>query len=682
MNLNTWRDSMDHVKRIAEQDECTLTSLGDALSQLAVDLDADRYSALAFIAETAAGSCVANPVNPESARFAVVDLCQRLLASLTTSQPFSFANADETLMTLLFPDEQPAQTLDAPTADTELNTDPGQEATAVEVCTCTDEQLVTEFLNEAVEHLQSSELLMLTLESNPLDQDSLNELFRAVHSIKGAAGVLELQSLGAISHLAEGVLVRVRDGKLVLRESTFEVILCAIDTLRAQLKSLAACFSAKRSLEYPVPPNNLIQCLKQLIADGQCQEEDLHQLRLHNLCGAQKSSGSRKRGVSQSNTLRVDGKRLERLIDLIGELVITDSMVQRELRGRESATAASVSSRLRKVVREVQQLSLTLKMVPVGNVLQRMHRLVRDLATKLDKQVDIQIVGADTEVDKTLLECISDPLVHLVRNSIDHGIEPTTEERVAAGKPPVATIRFTAEHRAGCIHLQITDDGRGLNRQKIFETAVERGLIAANAHLTDSEIDQLIFIPGFSTATEVTEISGRGVGMDVVRKNIEAMRGSITLTSEPGVGTEINLELPLTLSIIDGTVVRIGDRNFIIPTLSVIEQVQYSSLEFSGNGDCNMVRFRSRYLPVQRLGDVLGTPHATFLKHGQVVMIVESSGVQHALIVDEVVGQQPVVIKPLGSMLAGVTYFAGGALLSDGQIGFVLDLNSTCSLAS
>jgi two-component system chemotaxis sensor kinase CheA len=278
-----------------------------------------------------------------------------------------------------------------------------------------------------------------------------------------------------------------------------------------------------------------------------------------------------------------------------------------------------------------------------------------------------------------LLECIADPLVHFIRNSLDHGIEATVEERIAAGKPAIASIRLKAEHRAGSIHLHVSDDGRGLNRERILARAVERGLVAPSATLSEAEIENLIFAPGFSTAVEVTEISGRGVGMDVVRKNVEAMRGSISLSSRPGLGTDISLELPLTLSIIDGTVVRTGERYFVIPTLSVVEQVQYASLEFSGSEDCKLVRFRSRFLAIRRLGDVLGTPHASALKHGQVVMIVESGGRQHALIVDEVLGQQPVVIKPLGGILSGVAYFAGGALLSDGQVGFVLDLNAVCS---
>ena len=685
MQTNKWRDAIDHVTKIAKRESCTLKSLEQVLGQLAKELEQERISGLAFITTTAAQSCESQCIDATSARFAIIDLCERLLVALETSQPFDFCNANSSLRALLFPKatepDQPFTSAGQPGESivSSIFDDLGNQGYRDEICLCTDEQLQKEFLNEANEHMQNAEQLMLNLENNPLDQATIDGLFRAVHSLKGSAGVLELQSLGAISHLAESVLVRVREGKVVVRGNTFEVILAAVDAIALQVSSLTKCYHAKRTLKCPVPPDILLHCLERLRVTGHCSNEELRLLRNTRTAPEVMTGNTKAKLTTVTNTLRVDGKRLEQLIDLIGELVITDAMVQRELCQRESLIAASVASRLRKVVREVQQLSLTLKMVPIGTVFQKLNRLVRDLSTKLNKQVELQIVGAATEVDKTLLECIADPLVHLIRNSLDHGIESTTEERIAAGKPAVASIRLKAELRAGSIYLHVSDDGRGLNRERILARAIDCGLVDATATLTDPQIDNLIFEPGFSTATEVTEISGRGVGMDVVRRNVESMRGNLTLTSQPGRGTEISLELPLTLSIIDGTVVRIGEQVFIIPTLSVIEQVQFDALEFSGSGDCQLVSFRSRFLHVRRLGDVLGTPHANSLKHGQVVVFVESVGKQSALVVDEVIGQQPVVIKPLGSVLAGVGFFAGGALLLDGKIGFVLDLKTVCN---
>lgn len=677
MQSNKWRSAIDHITEIAKGESCTLENLEQTLGLLAAELEQSKISGLAFIAMTAAQSCKSRAVEIGSARSAILDLCERLLIALESSQPFDFGNADDALLALLFPaDSEHDGSLGA--SQVQSQSAPENESNceySTEICLCTDEQYVKEFLNEANEHIRNVELVMLNLENNPHDHGSIDELFRTVHSLKSSAGVLELKSMGAISHLAESVLVRVRDGKISLRGSSFEVILAAVDSVAAQVTALTECHHAKRALECPVPPNLLLSCLEQVRVSGKCDEQDLAMLKS---ALARPDSENRQQEIKSApmaDTLRVDGKRLEQLIDLIGELVITDAMVQRELHRRDNVIACAVASRLRKVVREVQQLSLTLKMVPISSVFQKMNRLVRDLSAKLNKQVNLQIIGADTEVDKTLLECIADPLIHLIRNSMDHGIEATAAERVAAGKPAIASIRLEAEHRAGNIHLRISDDGRGLDREKILARAIEQGLVKASAELTESEIDDLIFQPGFSTATEVTEISGRGVGMDVVRKNVESMRGSLSLTSRPGMGMDISLELPLTLSIIDGTVVRTGDRHFIVPTLSVVEQVQIASLEFSGSGDCQLVRFRSRFLSVRKLGEVLGTPHAPSLKHGQVVMVLETGGKQNALVVDEVLGQQPVVIKPLGGVLAGVGYFAGGALLSDGQIGFVLDLN-------
>ncbi len=693
MQPTRWRDALNYVTRIAQEDSCTLDQLDEALRRLASELEQNRLSAFAFISETAADSCSAKLVETVSGRFAVIELCQRILTAFESSQNFDFSNADTALQKLLFPEKSPAlrksQSLAASVGVSALAAslhaspcdDESQNlADQIEHCVCNDEQFIREFLNDSTEHLQSAEQIVLNMESKTPDDESINGLFRAIHSLKGSAGVLDLKSLSTISHLCEGVLVQVREGQIQLCHNTFEVILFAVDAISAQIKSFAACHAAKQPLVCPLPHSVLITCLEQLNRTGECSDENFKELKnCQRVDKEVQAPKSRKKSASQSDSLRVDGKRLEQLIDLIGELVITDAMVQRELRSRNSLTATSVSSRLRKVVREVQQLSLTLKMVPIGTVLQKMRRMVRDLSAQLNKQVDIQIVGADTEVDKTLLECIADPLVHLIRNSIDHGIESTIEERLAAGKPAVATIWLKAEHRAGCVHLQIIDDGLGLNRPKILERAIKLSLVDPKSKLTDAEIDELIFRPGFSTASEVTEISGRGVGMDVVRQNIEAMRGLVSIASEWGQGTSVTLELPLTLSIIDGTVVRISDRCFIIPTLSVVQQVQYASLEFSGNVECQLMRFRSQYLTVKPLGQVIGAPHAESLKHGQVVIVVESGGKQHGLIVDEVLGQQPVVIKPLGGVLAGASFFAGGALLSDGNIGFVLDLNAVCS---
>ncbi|MEM1228417.1 MAG: chemotaxis protein CheA [Planctomycetota bacterium] len=691
---DTITDSISQLSSLASRTQCTASELNQALTRLANVLDDANENALAFVAETAAGSCVGNTIELATARLGVVEICSRLLESLESGSPMDLAGADDILLPLLFPTDVTGPTTDVHAdsqtrkasdrrRDDSVLEETAEAAGPLETCCCQDEELLREFLTEAAEHMDAAEQLMLTIERTPDDAEALNGLFRAVHSVKGSSGVLELRSLGQLSHVTESVLVRARDRDLSLTGRTFECMLYATDFIKRQVEALVNCQSSKSELQCPRPPKSLHQGLHSICDDGQCDPSLITEIR-HHLSTDQESDRTSDASASSKKTtkaesMRVDSKRLEQLIDLIGELVIVETAVAQELCERDSLSAASVAGRLRKTVREVQELSLTLKMVPVGATLQKINRMVRDLSARLNKPCRLIIEGGDTEVDKTLLEQLSDPLVHLVRNSLDHGVESNVQDRLDAGKSEVATIRISAEHRAGNIVIGICDDGAGLNRDKIFARATEKGLVQPSQSLTPHEVDQLIFAPGFSTAAEVSDISGRGVGMDVVRKNVESMRGSIAIESQPGQGTQISLELPLTLSIIDGTVVRIGTRSFIIPTLSVIEQVQASTIEFSRGDTCMLGEFRGRFAVARRLGDVLATEHSAETGHGRVCVVVESGTRQQLFVVDEILGQQPVVIKPLGGILESFGFFAGGALLASGEVGFVLDLNAICN---
>ena len=684
--------AIESIAESAQLDSCTLSGLVDGLLEVATQFEQLDHAALAFVASTAAQSCQRDLIEVADAKLAIVDLCSRMLHSLETNNPFDFSDVDEALMTLLFPPEPELQTspatsgkvADSPLVQEVEADDHADESAACEEietagfesCVCPDEELLREFLSEATEHLETAEQLLLGLEENGTDAEGINGLFRAVHSVKGSSGVLELETLGEVSHLAESVLVRARSNEIKLSGDTFEIVLIAVDFIKRQVACIQSCFNAKKPLQSPLPPSGLIACLQSTFETGICPADALASIKAQAASGAEQEEVSATK--SQPDSMRVDAHRLEQLIDLIGELVITESGVQQELGRRETPDAHSMASRLRKVVRDVQELSLSLKMVPVGTVLVKMNRMVRDLSARLNKPCNLVIKGGETEVDKTLLECIGDPLVHLVRNSLDHGIETSVEDRVAAGKPEVATICVAAEHRGGNILIHIRDDGRGLNRKVIRQRAVEKSVIRESDKLTDEQIDLLIFEPGFSTASEVTDVSGRGVGMDVVRRNIESMRGSISIESEPGEGTSITLELPLTLSIIDGTVVRADGQAFIIPTLSVIEQVQTKSLEISETASCSMVNFRDHYIPLNELSDVVGAKRSASNSNAKICVIVEAGNRRHALIVDEVVGQQPIVIKPLGGVLEAFDVFAGGALLPAGDIAYVLDLNTVC----
>ena len=693
--------------------------LADLLSELSNDFtDANRH-AMAIMTSLASQNCAASNLDDGEVALLMTELCEALLAAALENHSVDTKHLSPELREFLegavaltedeeesTTDESKEEPKEEPKEESkeeskeraatekkdelliveainqpDAKPDSSEPASKVALCSCDDEELLTEFLNESVENISNAEQLMLVLEETPKDEESLHGLFRAVHSIKGAAGFCEMDQLGSLAHKAESVLARVRDGELLLKDELFDVILISIDLMSRQLHTVQANHEAKKPLEYPTSPELLLDCLIGTFETGECDASLLQEIK-QILCEdeeAQEAAGQTKPSQSKAaESLRVDGKRLGLLIDLVGELVITEGVVQSELQAIDKLSAASVGARLRKVVRDVQQLSLTLKMVPIGTLLHKNKRMVRDLSEKLGKPTRVLIEGADTEVDKTLLEGLADPLVHLIRNSLDHGIEPSAADRIAAGKPEVATIRLAAEHRAGNIQITIQDDGRGLNRDVILKRAVERGLVSADHRLTDHEIDNLIFAPGFSTAAKVSEVSGRGVGMDVVRKNVEAMRGEIILSSKPGEGTEIRLEMPLTLSIIDGTVVRIGGKSFIVPTLSVIEQMQAGSVDVSETSNGTIAKFRERYISAHRLGDIIGAQHSESTPHGQVCMIVETAGTQHALFVDEILGQQPIVIKPLGSILECFDFYAGGALLSDGEIAFVLDLNAVC----
>ncbi len=723
-----YADAIDAVLELACSADSQPSQLSTALQSLTQRLESLRYGALALIAETAATSCGQLSMEANDLREAVVDLCDRLLNAITSEQPFNFNQATPTLMALLFPEASTSVSLpSAVSKDREPNSllkkgaDPleaslGQEkidrservrplfqqadkievsltsdsaqgsefdpvvkldetSKGTEVCNCSDGQLLQEFLTECLEHQTHAEQQMLVLESDPHDQDSLHGLFRAVHSLKGASGVCDMLSLGQLAHLSESVLVRVRDGQLVLDTNLFKIILLSIDFMGRQLRALQAAKLAGVTLAYPLPPAQLWLALHAAVQTGTCTDSLLRAAQSATEDGSVDSYQPQERRLRKFSheSLRVDSKRLGLLIDLIGELVITEAMVQRELDSRHSISAISVGTRLRKVVREVQQLSLTLKMVPVSSLFQKLNRMVHDLAIKLNKPAELIIDGADTEVDKTLLEGIADPLMHLVRNALDHGIE-STNDRIAAGKSAKATIRVAAEHRSGNVHFTISDDGRGLDRVKILNRAIAKGMVASDSSLSPREIDSLVFSPGFSTVDNATELSGRGVGMDVVRRNVESMRGAIQLESRDGVGTTVRLELPLTLSIIDGTVIRVGSRCFIAPTLSVAEQIQANQLSVMQAHAGELIDYRGGVLELLRLGEIVGVEHVVCPEKGQVCLIIETSGRRYGLIVDEILGQQPIVIKSLGEILEDFTYYAGGALLSDGEIAFVLDL--------
>ncbi|HSW51037.1 MAG TPA: chemotaxis protein CheA, partial [Bryobacteraceae bacterium] len=375
-------------------------------------------------------------------------------------------------------------------------------------------------------------------------------------------------------------------------------------------------------------------------------------------------------------SVRVETSKLDYLMDMVGELVIAQSLIRHNprLAALQDSRLQGDVSQLARITGEVQRTTMSMRMLPIGQLFQRTARLVRDLSRKAAKQVELETSGEDTELDKSIAEELADPLMHMVRNSIDHGIE-STEARAAAGKSPTARIRLAAYHQGGQIVVEISDDGRGLDRHKILAKAVEKGLAAGDAQLSEAEIFHLIFEPGFSTAAQVTDISGRGVGMDVVRRHVQKLRGRIDVQSKPGKGTTFLLKLPLTLAIIEGLVVVVGEYRYIIPIFAVREMFRPTPEALSTvQGREEMAMVRGRLLPVVRLHRRFGVRPRSEDPCEGLLAVAESEGKLFCVLVDDVVGKQEVVIKSLGESLKNIAGVAGGAILGDGRVGLILDM--------
>lgn len=385
------------------------------------------------------------------------------------------------------------------------------------------------------------------------------------------------------------------------------------------------------------------------------------------------------------NSIRVAIEKIDELLNVVGEVVITQSMLAqlaKDLEGTNADRLRAGLAQLESNVRELQESVMRVRMLPVGSVFSRFPRLVRDLSSRLGKQIRLQLSGEQTELDKTVLEKIGDPLVHLVRNSVDHGIE-TPSERLAAGKQPEGLIHLDAFHKGGTINIVIRDDGRGLDRERLLQKARSRNLIDPDAVLSDAEVYELIFMPGFSTAEQTTDLSGRGVGMDVVRRNIKELGGSVELSSIPGQGTVTTITLPLTLAIVDGQTIRVGSENYIVPLVSIIESLQLrdgGARQVHGHGE--VFPFRGDYLPVIRLHEVFGIePKSRNLSDG-LIMVVEGEGGRAGLFIDELLGQQQVVIKSMETHYARIQGVGGATILGEGSVALILDVPGLLRLAA
>jgi len=384
------------------------------------------------------------------------------------------------------------------------------------------------------------------------------------------------------------------------------------------------------------------------------------------------------------SSVRVSTSRLDRLIDMVGELVIAHSMVAQDdivINGHNHDLIKKISHTT-KIVRELQDMSMSLRMVPLKATFSKMTRLVRDVSRKTGKQVHLITEGEETEIDRNLVDIINDPLVHMIRNAVDHGIEPP-DVRQQKGKNETGQVKLAAYHSAGNVVVEIQDDGKGLDRDVILKKAVQNEMISEGTTLSDREIFNLVFEPGFSTAAEVTDVSGRGVGMDVVRKNIESLRGQVEIHSVKGVGSTFKMGLPLTLAIIDGMVVRVGEETYVIPTVSIIKSIKPEPNDIStvyGRGE--MISVQGKLVPLVRLVDLYGLGGATVDDDNMIVVIVEDEHHKIGLVIHELIGRQQVVIKTLGETMRHIPGISGSAIMPNGRVGLILDMGGLMRHAS
>ena len=602
------------------------------------------------------------------------------------------------------------------------------------------------FVLEAVEQLDAAEAaLLLVLDENAEHTEPLKDAFRAIHSFKGNCGFMGLVQMEHLSHTMETLLDALRNNEIQPSEQNVGKLLQLIDVLgggvddiegggigkindlESHIQELNALLgkgdptpaapvvappvapvapSAASSSAPPPPPaeDDLDAQIAAAFAarDAKMREEaaakkaaDVDVASLPQVPGqvtvpaaAATSGGAAPTAAGQKTSaskqdIRVDLHKLDLLINLVGELVIAESMVTRcpAVAQVEDEYYNRAKHQLRRICDELQDCAMSVRMIPLAATFRKMVRLVHDLGTKSGKKIKLNLVGEDTEVDKTVIEQIADPLVHIVRNSCDHGVEPP-EERVKSGKSETGSVTLEGKHEGGEVWILITDDGRGLNRDKILAKALEKGLVGNEAKdWPDERIYKLVFEPGFSTADKVTDISGRGVGMDVVKRNIEKLNGRIDIASRPGHGSTFTLRIPLTLAIVDAMLVRVGGGKYMIPTLTIRESLvpTMNQVTITPEGQ-EILRLREEMLPIVRLYDVFGCqPGADKLKDG-ILIVAEDGGRSFAFFVDEIIGQQQTVIKGLPEYIGEANGFSGCTILGDGTVSLIVDVGAVSQM--
>lgn len=593
------------------------------------------------------------------------------------------------------------------------------------------DEIVQEFLVESHENLDQLDRDLVSLEQDPNSRDRLSSIFRTIHTIKGTSGFLAFAKLEKVTHVGENVLSRLRDGKLALTPEMTTGLLAMVDAVRALLASIE-----RTGVEGDADHTELIEALTRLqdgpapdpsqaaaaadpsrpllgdllVQTGKATEEDVHFAIREQEIGDPRHIGeilveqgvlepgevaevlgvqgevTPQRSIYES-TLRVDVALLDQLMNLVGELVLTRNQIVAKIAGLGDPTLLRASQRLNVIASELQAGVMASRMQPINMVWQKIPRIVRDICVHVAKTVQIEMEGQETELDKTIIEAINAPLTHLVRNAVDHGIE-TPDVRIAAGKPAEGRITLRARHESGSVTIEITDDGAGVNLLKVREKALQKGLATPDSIAAMSEADMigLIFLPGFSTADKITNVSGRGVGMDVVRTNIEKIGGSIEVKSRSGVGTTVRIKIPLTLAIIPALSVRSGGELYAVPQVNLLELVRLepaeAALAIQQVHDVPVFRLRDGLLPLLYLHERLGVGSQRAEDGPLYIIVLQADDRQFGLVVDAVEDTQEIVVKALQKQIKGVGVFAGATILGDGRVSLILDVTGLAALAN
>jgi two-component system chemotaxis sensor kinase CheA len=555
-----------------------------------------------------------------------------------------------------------------------------------------DDKIVDEFLVDSYEGLDRLDRDLVEIESAAGSSAALVRAFRTLHTIKGTCSFFGFRRLERIAHAGENLLARLRSSEIAPSPAVTRVLLAVSDTVRGILSSIETTRA-----EAPGDDTAVLEQIAVLVAGDSARVEaaaappaaaaaptapaEPPPAPAAPAAGVEAADD----GTLQRANVRVDVRVLDGLVNLVGELVLARNQIVQHV-GRQDWTALQASAqRLNHVTSRLQEETMRTRMQPISTLWTRLPRLVRDVADACGKQVVLHMEGTHTELDKTLVEALKDPLVHLVRNAVDHGIEPPAT-RVAAGKPAEGRLVLRAWHEGGQVHLEVSDDGAGLPVERIRERAIERGLVTREEAAALGERDWIPFVfrPGFSTASGVTSVSGRGVGMDVVRSNLERVGGSIDLWTQPGAGTRVRLRIPLTLAILPALMVEDAGERYAIPQMNLVELVRVSARDLASRiewlHDAPVYRLRGRLLPIVFLGGIMrGLPAREATGHGLVVLRAE--GRAFGLVVDAVHDTEEIVVKPLSERLRGLEVFAGATLLGDGSVSLILDVPALARLA-